>query len=569
MKRILLMGNPNVGKSVIFSRLTGVKVISSNYPGTTVEFSRGYMKLGDEKAEVIDVPGSYTLEPTCKAEEVACEMIREGDILVSVVDSTNLERNLYLTLELLELGKPVVVALNIFDETKHRGIEIDVGKLEKLLGAPVVPTVGTTGEGIRELVRRIRTVKPVHNPGMSREERYAKIGHIVGEAQRLYHHHHSLLERIQDLTLSPVTGLLIAAVILFASFWVVRLIGESLIGFVLDPFFERLYAPLVMKLSGLLGGSGILHEILVGKLVEGQIDFMQSFGVLTTGIYVPFAAVLPYVFSFYLVISFLEDVGYLPRLAVLADTLMHNLGLHGFAIIPNMLGLGCNVPAVMATRILESKRERFIASTLVSIAVPCAALQAMIIGLVGKRGFQYVLLVYGTLIAVWLVLGFVLNHTVKGFSPELIVEIPPFRLPPFLPFLDKLKTRMLAFLREAVPMVLLGVLVIGILYALGVFEFIADLTAPVVSALWGLPKEAVGAIAIGFLRKDLAVGMLAPLNLTNGQLVVGSVVLAMFFPCIATFVVLFKELGIRHLLLSILIMLLSSVAVGTVLNLFL
>jgi ferrous iron transport protein B len=569
MRRILLMGNPNVGKSVVFSRLTGVKVISSNYPGTTVEYVRGYLKLGDERVEIIDVPGSYTLEPTSKAEEVAVRMLEEGDIIVSIVDATNLERNLYLTLELLELGKPVVVVLNIWDETRHRGIEIDVTRLERLLGVPVVPTVGTTGEGIKELVQRLLEAKPVDRPKLSREERYARIGRIVSEAQTLYHHHHTPLERLQDLSVNPVSGLIIAALILFASFWVVRLIGEGLIKYIFDPFFEGVYAPLLMGLSGALGGSGFLHEILVGTLIDGGIDFGQSFGLLTTGIYVPFAAVLPYVFSFYLVISFLEDVGYLPRLAVLTDTLMHRLGLHGFAIIPNLLGLGCNVPAVMAARVLESQRERFIASTLVSIAVPCAALQAMVIGLVGQRGIQYVLMVYGTLLIVWLVLGFILNQTVPGFSPELIVEIPPFRLPPPLPFLDKLRTRMLGFLREAVPMVLGGVFVIGIFYTLGVFDFIARITAPVVSTLWGLPREAVGAIAIGFLRKDLAVGMLAPLNLTNGQLVTGCVVLAMFFPCIATFVVLFKELGLRRLLLAVLVMLIASLAVGTALNLIL
>jgi ferrous iron transport protein B len=569
MRKILLMGNPNVGKSVIFSRLTGVKVISSNYPGTTVEYSRGYLMLGNERVEIIDVPGSYTLEPTSKAEEVAVRMVEEGDAIISIVDSTNLERNLYLTMELLELGKPVVVVLNIWDETKHRGIEIDVKKLEGFLGVPVVPTVGTTGEGIKELVDRLKDAKPVKHPTHSREDRYAHIGRIVGEAQTLFHHHHTLLERLQDLSVNPVSGLIIALVVLFASFWVVRLIGENLIRYVLDPLFEGVYAPLLMKLSAALGSSGFVHEILVGKLIEGGIDFKQSFGVLTTGLYVPFAAVLPYVFSFYLVISLLEDVGYLPRLAVLTDVLLHKLGLHGFAIIPHLLGLGCNVPAIMAARVLESKRERFIASTLVSIAVPCAALQAMVIGLVGQRGIQYVLMVYGSLFVVWLSLGFVLNRTVPGFSPELIVEIPPFRIPPFLPFLGKLRARMLGFLREAIPMVLGGVFVIGVLYTLGVFEFIARITAPVVSSLWGLPKEAVGAIAIGFLRKDLAVGMLAPLNLTNGQLVVGSVVLAMFFPCIATFVVLFKELGLRRLILSIAIMLLSSLVLGSVLNLIL
>jgi len=284
---------------------------------------------------------------------------------------------------------------------------------------------------------------------------------------------------------------------------------------------------------------------------------------------VPLAMVLPYIVAFYLVLGLLEDVGYLPRLAVLMDTVMHHLGLHGYAIIPTLLGLGCNVPAILATRILESKRERFIAATLISIAVPCAALQAMILGLVGQRGIQYVAIVYGTLFAVWVVLGFTLNHVVKGFSPELLIEIPPYRIPPWRTVLQKLWLRVYGFLREAIPIILGAILVINILYTLGVFNAIANLAAPVVTGWLGLPKEAVVALVIGFLRKDVAVGMLAPLGLTSAQLVVGSVVLAMFFPCIATFVVLLRELGVVGMLKAAAIMVTVALAVGGLLNLIL
>jgi ferrous iron transport protein B len=251
------------------------------------------------------------------------------------------------------------------------------------------------------------------------------------------------------------------------------------------------------------------------------------------------------------------------------DTIMHRLGLHGYAIIPTLLGLGCNVPAILATRILESKRERFIAATLITIAVPCAALQAMVFGLVGQRGIQYVAMVYGTLFVVWVVLGFVLNRVVKGFSPELLIEIPPYRIPPWRTVLQKLWLRVHGFLHEAIPIILGAVLVMNILYAVGFFDVIADFTAPVVTGLLGLPKEAVVALAIGFLRKDVAVGMLAPLALTSGQLVVGSVVLAMFFPCIATFVVLFRELGTVGMLKAAAIMVVVALSVGGLLNLVL
>jgi ferrous iron transport protein B len=569
MTRILLMGNPNVGKSALFSRLTGVKAIVSNYPGTTISFTRGYMKLGEERAEVIDVPGTYTLEPTSEAEEIALKLLKSGDIVIDVANAINLERNLYLTLQLLERGIPMVVALNLWDDTKHRGVDIDLEKLRELLGVPVIPTVAVTGQGIKQLVENINNATSPHPPTRTRDERWATIGNIIEQVQRISHRHHTWLERLEDASVSPLTGGIIALAILAASFFVVRFIGEGLINYVLDPLFNNLWAPVVLKLSQLMGGGGFLHDIVVGKIVGGEVNFVESFGLLTSGLFVPLGMVLPYIVAFYLVLGILEDTGYLPRLAVLMDTIMHRLGLHGYAIIPNLLGLGCNVPAILATRILESKRERFIAATLISIAVPCAALQAMIFGLVGARGVQYVAMVYGTLFVVWIILGFILNRTVKGFSPELLIEIPPYRLPPWRTVLQKLWFRIYGFLAEAIPIILGAILVINVLYILGVFDAIANFTAPVVTGILGLPKEAVTALVIGFLRKDVALGMLAPLSLSAGQLVVGSVVLAMLFPCIATFVVLLRELGVVNLLKAAGVMIAAALITGGILNLIL
>lgn len=568
------MGNPNVGKSVFFSRLTGVQVIASNYPGTTVEFTKGYMLIGNEKVEVIDVPGTYTLEPTCKAEEVACEMlksatkgaVRQGDVIINVIDATNLERNIYLTLELMEQDIPVIVALNMWDDTKHQGIHIDIEKLSQWLNVPVVPTVAVTGEGFAKLIAEIykaRTPK-VHKHTL--EDRWKDVGKLITEVQHIEHRHHTLLERMQDLTIHPSTGLPIAAGIAYVAFKTIRFIGESLISYVFDPFFENILLPWLMKLSALLGSSGFWHDVLVGRLINGSIDYFQSFGLLTTGLYVPVAAVLPYVFSFYLVLSFLEDSGYLPRLAVLMDNLMHRIGLHGFAIVPTLLSFGCNVPGIMATRILESKRERFIASTLISIGVPCSALQAMIIGVLGKYGGWPVAVVYITLLLTWLVIGFILNRLLPGFSPELLLEIPPYRFPPIKILAKKLWWRIKGFLEDAFPIVLGGVFVVSILYNLGVFDLIANLTAPVVTGLFGLPKEAVIAIVVGFLRKDVAVGMLTPFPLTVNQLIIACVVLSMFFPCIATFTVLLRELGWKDMLKATGIMIVAALTVGGLLN---
>ncbi|MBN1566568.1 MAG: ferrous iron transporter B [Acidobacteria bacterium] len=567
--KILLVGNPNVGKSVVFSRLTGVHVISSNYPGTTVGYTKGSMKLGDEPADVIDVPGTYTLDPTCEAERVAQQMLSEGEIIIDVVDATNLERNLYLTLQLLERNIPVVLALNVWDETKHRGISIDLDKLRELLGVPVIPTVAVTGEGMKHLVEALPQAKTPKHPIRTNEERWKDVGRIIEQVQHITHHHHTWKERLADASIRPLSGALIAIAVLAGTFFGVRFVSESIISYAMDPLFDNFWAPVVLRISEIMSGSGLLHDIIVGHISGGKINYVESFGLLTSGLYVPLAMVLPYILSFYLALGLLEDSGYLPRLAVMVDTLMHRLGLHGYAIIPTMLGLGCNVPGIMASRVLESKRERFIVATLISIAVPCASLQAMIFGLVGERGGQYVLLVYSVLFVVWLVLGIILRRAVRGFTPELLIEIPAYRFPSGRAVFQKLWARMRGFIAEAVPIVLGAVVVVNILYSLGVFNAIADAAAPVVTTIMGLPKESVTALVIGFLRKDVALGMMASLELTAKQLVVGSVVLAMFFPCIATFTVLLKELGISSLLKATGIMVIASFVTGGILNLVL
>jgi len=568
---IALAGNPNAGKTTLFNALTGSRQHVGNYPGVTVEKKEGVYTHFGYKLHIVDLPGTYSLTAYSMEEVVARNFLinEKPQVVINIVDASNLERNLYLTLQLLERKIPMIVALNMWDDTKHRGINIDLDRLRQLLGVPIIPTVAVTGEGMKELVENMpRAISP-QNPARSRDERWTMIGDITEQVQQVTHRHHTWREILADASVKPLTGGIIALVVLAMTFLVIRFIGESLIGYLLEPLFNTLWAPVLSKLSGLLGGSGLFHDIIIGKLIGGEVDLVQSFGLLSSGLYVPFAMVLPYVLSFYLVIGLLEDIGYLPRLAVLMDTFMHRLGLHGYAIIPTLLGLGCNVPAVLATRILESKRERFIAATLISIAIPCAALQAMIFGLVGAHGGQYVAIVYGTLFFVWIILGIILHYTVRGFTPELLIEIPSYRLPQWRAVLQKLWMRVYGFLKEAIPIILAAILIINILYVLGAFDAVANFTAPVITGLLGLPKEAVTAIVIGFLRKDVALGMLAHLSLSAGQLVVGSVVLAMFFPCIATFVVLLRELGLINMLKAAGIMLITALLVGGALNLIL
>lgn len=562
------MGNPNVGKSVVFSRLTGANVIASNYPGTTVDFSKGYLKLGKETIEIIDAPGTYSIKPTNKAEEVASKMLEKADIIINVVDATNLERNLYLTLELLEQHIPMVIALNLWDETKHVGIEIDHQQLQELLNIPVIPTVALTGEGIKQLVDSLKhaavneQIKPT-----SHEGRWIAIGSIIKKVERIYHRHHTLRDRVADITINPFTGIPFSILIILASFWAVRQIGETLITYLFDPLFEQYYLPLVSSLSTILGDT-LWHTILIGQYGT-EIIFEESLGMLTTGLYVPIAMVLPYIIAFYFMLGILEDTGYMPRLATLVDNIFHRLGMHGHGIISVFLGLGCNVPGALSTRSLETRKQRFISATLLSIAVPCMAQIAMVFGILGRFGVIYIALVFFILMVLYIFLGIIMNHYVKGRSPEIFLEVPPYRRPSIQALIKKTWMRIRWFLKEAIPYLFLGVFFINILYHIGILQAISSVLTPFMNTLFGLPGEATTSLVIGFLRKDLAVGTLIPLQLTAFQLVIAVTMLTVYFPCVATFAVLFRELGLKDLLKSTMIMIATAGGIGLVLRLLL
>jgi ferrous iron transport protein B len=569
--RVFLVGNPNVGKSVVFRRLTGMYAIVSNYPGTTVELITGKMRVGKGVAEVTDLPGTYSLEPTTEAEKVAVKMlsgIQKDDIAVNVLNSTNLERGLALTLQLVKLRRPMVIALNLWDEAAHTGVKIDARLLEEMLGVPCVPLVALTGEGVKALVDSLPHAR-ASKLEFDFSRRWDEVGKIVRRVQLITQRHHTLLERLGDASLRPLTGSVITLFVLGISFEAIQLVGEGLIRWIFEPLFEGLWSPLILRLSGSLGGNGFLHMLLIGDLIDGRIDYGQSFGLLTTGLYVPIGAVLPYVFAFYLVLSLLEDCGYLPRLAVIADRFMHLVGLHGMGIVPMLLGLGCNVPGALAGRIMETGKERFISITLMAIAIPCMAQVAMIIVLAGPYGAPALALIFGTLAAVWLALGMILGRTLKGENLEMIIDVPPYRVPFLRGLTQKVWMRLVSFVVEAVPFVLLGVLLVNLLYYFKVIDAIGRAASPVIVSLLGLPPESTGALVVGFLRKDVAVGMLIPLHLSFKQTIVASTVLAIYFPCAATFAVILRELGILGTLKSTAIMVATVVTVGGLLNLML
>jgi len=567
--KILLMGNPNVGKSVIFSRLTGIDVISANYPGTTVEYTEGRMKLGEQMATLIDAPGVYSLDPTTRVEEVSRKIFLKGaDVVVNVIDATNLERNLNLTLQILERGVPTIVALNLWDVATRKGIEIDVKALEKELCVPVVATVAVSGLGIRDLVDALKEAREVRSSHIthfdSSDQRWARIGEITARTQKVMHRHPSIFDRLEDFSIKPLTGIPFAMLALYLSFSLVIEAGELLQLKITDPIFIA-YSQFISEVVESHISSPLLRDILIGTSPQ----LLKSFGILTTGLYIPLGVVLPFLIPFYLVLGVLEDIGYLPRLSIILDAFMHRIGLHGAAILPCVLGMGCSVPAVLSVRILESPKQRYLAATLMTMAIPCASQSAMIFGMLAPYGLRYILAVYLSLFTTFAVTGFLLHRFIGGESPEIFLEIPPYRMPNLLSLFKKTFIRIREFLKEAVPYIALGMIVMNFFFLSGLMHLIGETMRPVVSGLLGLPSEAATALIIGFLRKDVGIGMFAPLDMTAAQLVIASVVLALYFPCVATFMVMLKELGVLGTLKSVALRLVAALLVGTTLHLLL
>jgi ferrous iron transport protein B len=563
---ILLVGNPNVGKSALFGHLTGVSVQTSNYPGTTVEFTSGYLTMKNEKHTVWDVPGIYRLDPESEAEKTALRMLEKGDVLVNVVDAANLERNLNLTLQLMEYGKPVILALNMWDDALKKGIRIDVKKLEKLLKVSVIPTNGLTGEGVKLLSEKCMTAKPVFVPKMTSDARWKKLGEITEKVQNMTNRKPTFIERLQDFTVHPVFGLPLALVVLFALFNLISFLGEYMTKG-LEALFSRCYTPLILKLSEILGKQSFWHELLIGTVENNALNYERAMGVLTTGLFVSLGVVFPYILLFYIVFGFLEDLGYLPRVAVTLDKTLHRIGLHGYSVIPMFLACGCNVPGLMAIRNLETRRERFITAVLTCTVIPCMAQTSLIFKAVGSRGHQYILLVFLTLFTVWMVLGAILKHGVKDSTPTLIMEVPPYRMPRLKNQMKKVRMRLTCFMKDAVPYVFFGVFLMNVLHITGAVDFLGKLFSPLITGVFGLPVETVAALIVGAVRKDAALALLLPLELTDIQTVIAVVVLTLYIPCIATATILFKELGLKDSLKALGIMFVTTVVTGGGLNL--
>ena len=475
-----------------------------------------------------------------------------------------MERNLYFVLEMLSLNKPIILMLNKFDEAKRKGISIQVKQLSKLLGIPVIPTVATTGEGVKELANQVGTLEanqPQIQIPTTDEEKWKTIGKIIGQVQEVKHKHPSFWEHLQAWATAPITGLPIALLVLVVSFFLVRWVVESIINFV-DPLYETYYYPFWENLMGPWRDNW-LGMLLVG---DGGEHF---FGVLTDGLKIALVDVMSYVLAFYALFGFLGDLGYLPRLAILLDGILHKIGLHGYGSLPIMLGFGCKVPAVMGARVLETRRERVIALALVLVLAPCISQTAMIISILSPHGLKYVLLVFAVLALNGILAGTILNRLMKGDTPELFMEIPSWQIPHWRSLGRKLWLRMKEYLFDALPLILCGILFVDLMQMSGVTDFVTRISRYPVEYILGLPADTTSLLILGFLRKDVAIALLEPFNLSAQALVVACVFMTMYLPCIATFFVMLRENGWKDSLRVIALTLGLAFVSGFVLRLIL
>ena len=630
---IALAGNANVGKSVIFNHLTGLHQHIGNWPGKTVEKAEGTLHYRGYTIDIIDLPGIYSLS-TFSIEELISRIyiaVERPDLVINVVDASVLERNLFFTLQLMELETPMVIALNQVDMAKKKGIKINYKKLEKALGVPVVPTVATRGIGLYELLQRSvesieegetnpakmkyggeveeRTealselVKKIHYPYPARwtavkllendeqvereireinpeiisaaekfadeieeihdhscstvitSERYEIAGCIAREVQSIVPPiKPPMRERLHALTTHKILGYPILAISLLSVFYFIFTFGNYTSGLLTDLFYGL--KPIFESILG----SGIVEKLIWGGVMEGII----------AGVTIA----LPYIVPFYFLLNLLEDSGHLSRIAFLLDNLMHKIGLHGKAFIPLMLGYGCNVPACLGCRIMETERERLIAG-FVTTLVPCAAQTAIILGLVGSFvGINWALALYIINLLIIFLLGRLAFKALPGEPTALIMEMHDYRVPHLRTVLKQTWFRLMEFVKIAFPLIILGSFAIKFAEVMGLLTPIAGFLSPITFTWLGLPAITGIALIFGVLRKELTLIMLATLLLESGQtfadvltpvqMIVFALVTMLYIPCIATIATLVKEFGWKKALFITAFEIVFAIVVGGV-----
>lgn len=566
--KILLMGNPNVGKSVFFSYLTGINVVSSNYAGTTVTYTEGTFKLDDDTYTLIDVPGTYSMEATSEAEAVAVGFMCSNPVaVICVLDATNLERNIKLGLEIQKYNVPIVYALNLLDVAKRHGTEINVNLLSRELKAPVVPTVAVKGEGIDRLLEELKNI--VKNPEPATAcgsctdclmgdglDVWDRAKEIAAKVRSKTDGKPSFLDKLGENMIKPWPGIPLALLVIVASLGVIVGGGKALRAVALLPLVNNVLVPLFHKLFSAFVPEGILLNVLVG-----------DFGIFKIAFEWIIALILPYVFLFYVVFSFLEDSGVLPRLSVLFDNIMRKMGIQGGSMITILLGYGCAVPAIIGSRTATTKKERLMISTVVCFAVPCISQTGALISLFANFSPLLLILMLMLSLFIMFVVSFILSRTIKGKVDPMVIEIPNLLLPNGKAYGKKLMIRMKGFLVDAEVPMLISIIIAALLKETGLLDYIAVYLEPVVSGWLGLPKDAVIALILGIVRREMAVApLLAIEGLTALQAFVGGTVALLYLPCLSVFGILTKEFGPKVAITIGLSTVLSAFAVAGIIN---
>jgi ferrous iron transport protein B len=575
--KIALVGNPNVGKSVIFNSLTGTYATVSNYPGTTVEIAKGVCHVGGKDFNIIDTPGVNSLHVMSEDEKVTLDILR-GDIncIIHVADSKNLKRSLLLTIEIAKLGIPMVLCLNMSDEARERGIVIDVEKLSKRLGIDVIETVAVTGEGmskIKEAMRKAR-IPRVEVDLTSGKHEVVKQQEMMSAVKRTRIVEEiakdvvsispflkgKMSEKIGSWMIRPLTGIpILIAVLAVMYLFVGKFAAGTLVDMLRANLFDSIVNPFFISIADKYIKFAMLRDFLVGQ-----------YGLITMAVTYSLAIIFPIVTAFFIFFGILEDSGYLPRLSVLSDRVFKVIGLNGRAILPVVLGLGCGTMATLTTRILDTKKERIIVTLILALTIPCSAQLGVIMGLLASISLKATILWFSVLLAILMAVGYTASKIVPGERSPFIQELPPIRMPQFSNILMKTYARLKWYLKEAVPLFLAGTAILFILDKLWVLKWIEKVTSPLVVHFLGLPEKMTNVFILGFLRRDYGAagmyvyakeGILDPI-----QIFTALIVITLFVPCIAQFFVMVKERGMKTALLIAMFVFIFAFVAGGALN---
>jgi ferrous iron transport protein B len=601
---VILVGNPNVGKSVVFKNLTGRRVTISNYPGTTVEIARASTRLNGHDAELFDTPGINDLAQESEDAQVTRDVIRThaDATLVQVADAKNLRRALLLTLQLAELRRPLVLVLNMMDELAKAGAGIDSARLSQILGIPVVTTVAIHSSGMDRVVDALpQAARPSVDCAFSEEspEDYARNQMRMARVNDLLAETYTLTEpprprfsvRLGFWAMHPVKGLAVLLGVLAFVFWFVGLVGAgSLVNLLEVGVFQQRLSPLAIRAADAvlpiphthLSAPVELtysipltpaHELPLGSStrevigpaygVDGPLGWLErlarlvhdffvgEYGVITMALSYALAIVLPIVTTFFIVFSVLEDTGYLPRLSIMVNRLFRVMGLSGKAVLPMVLGLGCDTMATMTTRILETRRDRIITSLLLALAIPCSAQLGVLLAMMSQLSALAAVAWTALIIGVMLGVGWLSSKVFAGERSDFILEVPPIRKPQLGNVLSKTFARLEWYLKEVIPLFVLGTAILFVLDRTHLLGVIAAAGRPLVEGWLGLPAETASAFLIGFLRRDFgAVYLLDAATgpdavLTPLQIFVSMITITLFMPCIANLFMIAREHGKR------------------------